>query len=220
MTARMNSTSSAILIALFGYRPAMDPVLQGFMSGSKYIPYGNNGKDDTFTGEIRPMKLVFFDLQPNIAQLDDSSSYSQPLVASADALAHAPRTVGPNDLYYNNKIMNYYGDSFHVTPRETPAVFDYAWNYEDASDSRVVVNVPRVNAELNKKKYQPMQIALEVGVTHLDLVTAISRFGGRGEQLRELVIRKMEIQAARVHRTRCALRPEHLPKRQVHGFRK
>jgi CxxC motif-containing protein (DUF1111 family) len=137
----------------------LDPALQEFMSNSKYVPHANNGvKDYTFTGEIRPMKLVFFDLQPNMARLS-SSRYSQPLVASADALTNAPRTVGVNDLYYNNKIMNYYGDSFHVTPPGAAAVFDYAWNYEAANSNRLVVNVARVDAELNKT-YQPRQIAL------------------------------------------------------------
>jgi CxxC motif-containing protein (DUF1111 family) len=137
----------------------LDPALQEFMRDSKYIPYANNGaKDYTFTGEIRPMKLVFFDLQPNMARLN-SSRYSEPLVASADAIANAPRTVGPNDLYYNNKIMNYYGDSFHVTPPGATTVFDYAWNYEAANANRIVVNVARHNAELDKT-YQPMQIKL------------------------------------------------------------
>ena len=37
-----------------------------------------------------------------------------------------PRSVQAEDLYYNNKIMNFYGDSFHVT---TPG-YSYAWNYE------------------------------------------------------------------------------------------
>jgi hypothetical protein len=39
----------------------LDPALQEFMSGGVYTPYAV--KDYTFTGQIRPMKLVFFDLQ-------------------------------------------------------------------------------------------------------------------------------------------------------------
>lgn len=137
----------------------LDPVLQQFMSAKPYVPYANGStKDYTFTGQIRPMKLVFFDLQPNMARLS-SSHYSEPLVASAEALAHEPRTVARNDLYYNNKVMNYYGDSFHVTPPGAADVFNYTWNYEVANTNRLVVNVARVNAELNKT-YQPMQIKL------------------------------------------------------------
>ena len=143
----------------------LDAVLRDFMSDKVYVPYADNGvKDYTFTGEIRPMKLVFFDLQPTIAR-DDASSYSQPLVASTEALANAPRSVSADELYYNNMIMNYYGDSFHVTPPNAPIVFNFAWSYEpaktltQAANGRVVVDVPRTNAEL-KKTYQPMQIKL------------------------------------------------------------
>src|SRR5262249_10199216 len=63
------------------------------------------------------------------------------------------------DLYYNNKVMNYYGDSFHVTPPGATAVFNYAWNYVAADTDRLVVSIERKNAELDKK-YQPMQIKL------------------------------------------------------------
>lgn len=111
----------------------LDPAQQEFMSDKEYAPYGDTGKDYTFTGRIRPMKLVFFDLQPNGARVKDA--------------------------YYNNKIMNYYGDSFHVSPNEGAKVFDYAWTYEPANANRVVVGVPRVNAELGRT-YQPLQIRL------------------------------------------------------------
>jgi len=137
----------------------LDAALQEFMSGNKYVPYANNGvKDYTFTGEIRPMKLVFFDLRPNLERLS-SSHYSEPLVASAEAIANAPRTVGVDDLYYNNKIMNYYGDSFHVTPPGATAVFNFDWKYEPANANRLVVGVERKNNELGKT-YQPMQVKL------------------------------------------------------------
>ena len=81
------------------------------------------------------MKLVFFDLQRDTTRLD-SSRYSEPLAFPADVIAHPPRTVQAEDLYYNNKIMNFYGDSFHVT---TPG-YNYAWNYETANSNRMVVN--------------------------------------------------------------------------------
>jgi CxxC motif-containing protein (DUF1111 family) len=144
----------------------LDKVLQEFMADNEYVPYPNGHlpKDYTFTGEIRPMKLVFFDLQPNMARLVTTSHYSEPLNAAAVTLANAPRTVGPNDFYYNNKVMNFYGDSFHVTPKGATTVFDYTWWYEDADKSRVVVSADRINKELGKK-YEPQQIHLEAFTT-------------------------------------------------------
>ncbi len=102
---------------------SLDTALQEFMTGAAYNPYPV--KDYTFTGQIRPMKLVFFDLQRDTTRLD-SSRYSEPLAFPATLIAHPPRTVQASDLYYDNKIMNFYGDSFHVT---TPG-YNYAWNYE------------------------------------------------------------------------------------------
>src|SRR5205823_1064792 len=70
-------------------------------------------------------------------------------------VAHPPKTVQAEDLYYNNKIMNFYGDSFHVT---APG-YNYVWNYETANSNRMVVNAARVNSELNKT-YAPRQVKL------------------------------------------------------------
>jgi hypothetical protein len=95
---------------------------KGFMKDAKYNPYPV--PDYTFTGQIRPMKLVFFDLQRVTSRLDDSV-YSKPLAFSPSLVAHLRRGVRTGDLYYNNKIMNFYGDSFHVT---TPG-YNYVWNY-------------------------------------------------------------------------------------------
>ncbi len=98
----------------------LDAALQEFMTGDAYNPYPV--KDYTFTGQIRPMKLVFFDLHRDTTRLD-SSRYSEPLAFAANLVEHPPRNVQAGDLYYNNKIMNFYGDSFHVT---TPG-YNYAW---------------------------------------------------------------------------------------------
>jgi CxxC motif-containing protein (DUF1111 family) len=130
----------------------LDAALQEFMSGAAYNPYPV--KDYTFTGQIRPMKLVFFDLQRVTSRLDDSV-YSKPLAFSPSLVAHLRRGVRTNDLYYNNKIMNFYGDSFHVAP---PG-YNYVWNYTPAESNRMVVNIARVNSELNKT-YQPQQVTL------------------------------------------------------------
>jgi hypothetical protein len=117
-----------------------------------YNPYPV--KDYTFTGQIRPMKLVFFDLKRDTARLD-GSRYSEPLSFSAKQIAQAPRTMGVDDFYYNNKIMNYFGDSFHVRQ----PVNDFKWSYTKADTTRLVVTDARVNAEL-KKTYVPQQVSV------------------------------------------------------------
>ena len=130
----------------------LDGALQEFMTAGAYNPYPV--KDYTFTGQIRPMKLVFFDLRRDTTRLD-SSRYSEPLSFPARLRARPTRTVSAADLYYNNKVMNYHGDSFHATTPDNR--FD--WTYEPASANRLVVSAARVNAELNKT-YEPRQIKL------------------------------------------------------------
>jgi len=128
----------------------LDAALKEFMNVDvAFNPYPV--KDYTFTGQIRPMKLVFFDLRDTTHL--DSSRYSEPLAFAAKLVAQAPRTVQAGDLYYNNKIMNFYGDSFHVT---TPG-YNYVWNYVPADSNRMVVNAARINSELNKT-YEPRQV--------------------------------------------------------------
>ena len=128
----------------------LDPALQEFMTAGVYNPYPV--PDYTFTGQIRPMKLVFFDLQRDTTGLD-ASRYSEPLAFPVKL--KLPKGVDAADLYYNNKIMNFYGDSFHVTRPD----YNYDWNYVKADPNRMVVNAARVNAELNKT-YEPRQVTL------------------------------------------------------------
>ena len=80
------------------------------------------------------MKLVFFDLRRDTARLD-ASRYSEPLSFSAGQIKQAPRTTQPDDFYYSNKIMNFYGDSFHVTkrPHETTPGYSYEWSYGEGA---------------------------------------------------------------------------------------
>lgn len=148
----------------------LDLLLREFMKDGPYVPsVGPNGttkKDYTFTGEIRPMKLVFFDLHRNTSTLD-SSRYSEPL-ATPEALAPIRRgrvQESEDKLYYNNKVMNYFGDSFHVT---TPGN-KYAWTYVDikAGSERLVVKDERRNQGLIDPKtglpkvYKPVEIRLD-----------------------------------------------------------
>ncbi len=133
----------------------LDKVLQDFMTDGVYN--AAKSPDYTFTGKIRPMKLVFFDLHRDPKGLD-GSVHAEPL--------SLPATVTNADhLYYNNKIMNYYGDSFHVTK---PG-YNYVWSYvtiPDKSD-RLVVKDKRVSPEIidpktnEKKVYAPQQVKLE-----------------------------------------------------------
>lgn len=132
----------------------LDPKLREFMKGDEYQPY--NPKDYTFTGDIRPMKLVFFDLK---RQANVTSRYSAPLAFPLTLInlliGQAFRNPGPLDVLYNNKVMNFYGDSFHVNPD-----YNYAWNYEAAASNRMVVSHERRNKELDKK-YEPLQAKLK-----------------------------------------------------------
>ena len=157
----------------------LDKLLQEFMTDGLYN-YDKNGKereqDYTFTGKIRPMKLVFFDLRRDTKGVD-ASRYSEPLSFPLAVVAKSARKSQREEFYYNNKIMNFYGDSFHVT---TPG-YDYVWNYapipkpknpNDPNDPdvkdwrRLVVNDARINQEIKDPKtgdykvYQPQKIML------------------------------------------------------------
>lgn len=138
----------------------LDPKLQEFMKGDKYQPY--NPKDYTFTGEIQPMKLVFFDLRRKTSGLD-TSRYSKPLAFPLTLIqllvGPALRNPGP-DILYNNKVMNFYGDSFHVQPPD----YNYVWKYGAAAPNRMVVPNPRLNKELSRT-YEPLQVKLGEFVT-------------------------------------------------------
>lgn len=136
----------------------LDPKLQKFMTDKEYVPFSSTGKDYTFTGEIRPMKLVFFDLQRDTIGLD-ASRYSEPLVVPAALLDTLPQDEA-DDFYYNNKIMNFYGDSFHVTPSEKNVKeYNYSWSYEKAETDRLVVKGERHNKEISQT-YEPLQVKL------------------------------------------------------------
>ncbi|MFO1396206.1 MAG: di-heme oxidoredictase family protein [Burkholderiales bacterium] len=127
----------------------LDARLQEFMSDQPYNPYPV--KDYTFTGRIRPMKLVFFDLRRTTTRTN-GSKYSEPLAFTPLTLAQPARNSASMDLYYNNAIMNFYGDSFHVTQGNS-----YQWSYEPASGESLVVATQRRNPELDKV-YTPWQV--------------------------------------------------------------
>src|SRR5271163_739221 len=81
----------------------LDVALQEFMTGAPYNPY--LVKDYTFTGQIRPMKLVFFDLQRDLqrglqgaSRLDDSV-YSKPLAFSPSLVAQPRTAFATQNLY-------------------------------------------------------------------------------------------------------------------------
>jgi hypothetical protein len=120
-----------------------------------YSPY-KKGMDYTFTGTIEPMKLVFFDLAraPSTMTPIDDSVYSKPLTLSAAG-------PGPTPHYYSSKVMNFYGDSYHVIRANSkyPYAYSYQWIFGAADPSRLVVSTQRFNSELNIP-YPPMQVDL------------------------------------------------------------
>jgi hypothetical protein len=134
----------------------LDAVLQGpagcptptnpcFMTSGQYNPYVV--KDYTFTGAIKPMKLVFFDLR-RTGRNNNETVYTDPQGGTGSA--------------WTNRIMNFYGDSFHVT---APG-YTYSWSYGKADDNRVVVTdsqgkpLKRINQELKNYEYVPQQVNL------------------------------------------------------------
>ena len=134
---------------------SLDKVLQTWgMSGAPYQPYQGKG-DYTFTGQITPMKLVFFDLQ-RVTTPGDDSVYSEPLAFSARQIAQAQNAGQVAKTQYNNKIMNFYGDSFHVIRTG----YKYDWYYGPVDSNRMVVSTARTNSELGKT-YQPQQVNVE-----------------------------------------------------------
>lgn len=122
--------------------------------------------DYTFTSVIRPMKMVFFDLGRSTVRAD-ASVFSEPLSFTPLTLLKPARGEEAS-LYYTNAIMNYYGDSFHVTSGEN----NYTWSYEAAAPDTLVVPTARVNPELGKT-YTPWQVALSgfTGGVNCQLVT-------------------------------------------------
>ena len=133
----------------------LDPMIQ-----LQYMTIGEyNARftpDYTFTGTIRPMKLVFFDLKRDTSRERlDASRYSEPLAFPAAVIQKPLRSYQSDDLYYNSKVMNYYGDSFHFKKDVT----EHDWSFKTADAIRMVVADPRINRELSKT-YEPWQIQL------------------------------------------------------------
>jgi hypothetical protein len=75
---------------------------------------------------------------------------------AASEAAQAPSAVKTAGLYYNNTIMNFYGDSFHVT-RLGYGMVGNGWSYGPAKSNRIVVTADRFNRELNTH-YVPQQV--------------------------------------------------------------
>jgi CxxC motif-containing protein (DUF1111 family) len=128
---------------------------QGFMKDEPYKAV----RDYTFASHLQPMKLVFFDLKRATSGLD-ASRYSEPLSFPPSFPLTPLRPPRPrpgatdDDRFYNSRIMNFYGDSFHVTK---PSDYGYTWSYAPANSNRLVVSTKRVDFEFNKE-HTPQQI--------------------------------------------------------------
>ncbi len=151
----------------------LDKVLQEFMTEGVYQTPLPDKKDYTFTGVIRPMKLVFIDLHKDAKQ-GDGNVHTEPLAFPETVLEGGGGRNPREDLYYNNKIMNYWGNSFHVTAGGNT----YTWKYTNATPDRLVVKDERRNPELidpktgKNKVYVPQQVKLDAFLTspNCDLV--------------------------------------------------
>ncbi|MFO1312811.1 MAG: di-heme oxidoredictase family protein [Burkholderiales bacterium] len=147
----------------------LDAAQQVYMKGTPYNVH-NPVRDYTFTGDIQPMKLVFFDLGSRDARAD-ASRYSTPLAFTALTRLSPPRTAV--EVYYSNAVMNYYGDAFHVT--RAPNTYDWSFENIPPGDPSLVVNAPRTNPEL-KTTYTPWRVKVGSFQTAADAAGAVCSF--------------------------------------------
>ncbi|MFO1305048.1 MAG: di-heme oxidoredictase family protein [Burkholderiales bacterium] len=131
----------------------LDLVQQVYMTDQKYNAH-SPVKDYTFTGDITPMKLVFFDLKSKDPRAD-ASRYSTPLAFTA--LTRLTPSRKGTEVYYHNAVMNFYGDAFHVT--KAPYTYDWSFEKIPADDPSVVVKQARTNRELDET-YTPWRVAV------------------------------------------------------------
>ncbi len=112
------------------------------------------------------MKLVFFDLRRDTTRAGRVALFGA-AVATPAALVAPPRTMTADEnLYYNNKVMNYFGDSFHVTSRRNRILLDLCG---DQGAGRIAwwSKVERKNPGPHRshteqgKVYKPVEIKLD-----------------------------------------------------------
>ncbi|CAA0110666.1 Uncharacterised protein [Halioglobus japonicus] len=112
-----------------------------------------NGRDYTYTNpELPSMKMVLFDLKAGKAQNQQCAANGQPTPEPAESSL---------DQYYANKVMNFYGDSFHVNQSGGLPTYDMAYTpITSNSGFEVVANsVPR-KPQNRDVAYQPMRIEI------------------------------------------------------------
>jgi hypothetical protein len=145
----------------------LDPVMtKEYMADTTYIPYANGNAADidyTFTGVIRPMKLVV--LRPAAGRL--ASEYVD-VFQAGQCVGHGPRRRAAD----RQDVLQQQGHELlrrqlHVSPKEGAAEFGYSWNFVDADSIRLVVTASRLDPELNKQ-YVPQQIKLQSFTTPKD----------------------------------------------------
>ncbi len=107
----------------------LDPVLREFMTDAAYDPYREQGlhvhREDPAdeAGLLRPA--------PRHQDARCVALFGTAGHAGGRGLDSRRRTAEEENLYYNNKIMNYFGDSFHVTD----AGLQLHWTYETYEDA-------------------------------------------------------------------------------------
>jgi CxxC motif-containing protein (DUF1111 family) len=112
-----------------------------------------NERDYTYTNpELPSMKMVLFDLKDSAERNEQCTAEALPTIGSAeDSLSQ----------YYANKVMNFYGDSFHVNQSGNLPTYDMAYTpITDNSGFEVVANsVPR-KPQNRDVAYQPMRVEI------------------------------------------------------------
>ena len=116
-----------------------------------------NERDYTYTNtELPAMKMVLFDLKASAGPLQHCGVEGEP--GSSTEASPAP--------YYANKIMNFYGNSFHVNQSAGLPTYELAYTpITQDSGFEVVANTAPRQPQGRDVAYQPMRITISGIVT-------------------------------------------------------
>jgi hypothetical protein len=112
-----------------------------------------NERDYTYTNrELPSMKMVLFDLKAPSGKVEQCNADGQLVPASTESSL---------DPYYANKIMNFYGNSFHVNQSGGLPTYDMAYTpITSNSGFEVVANAVPRKPQDRDVAYQPMRIEI------------------------------------------------------------
>lgn len=112
-----------------------------------------NGRDYTYTNrELPSMKMVLFDPTEKSGRLEQCDVAGQAMPGSAES---------PPDQYYSNKVMNFYGNSFHVNQSGGLPTYNMAYTpITDDSGFEVVADEDPRKPQGRDAAYQPMRVEI------------------------------------------------------------